>query len=91
MYRGLYGLNDAAQVCFELFRKTVKKAGPQELESLLCVYTQKKNIVILCHGEDIAMFAKHQLDSKKLKQILEKQFTLRDLGKQVYFVVVEIN
>lgn len=88
--RSRCGFKDAAHIWHDLNTKDFKKEGLEELESAPYVYT-RENMIIGCHLHDILMFADHQSDINKLKQLLERKFISRDLQKPIRFPGMEIN
>lgn len=86
--RSMYWLKDAARIWHEQVTLRFNQAGLMELQTAPCIFKDER-IMVLCYVYDILMFAERKSQANRVKQLLEKKFTIRDLGRPTDFLGME--
>ena len=91
--RVLYGLKQAPQAWFAKFNSTISRLGymASHYESALFLRrTDKGTILLLLYMDDMIITGNDLNGIQKLKNFLNQQFEMKDLGYLSYFLGLEI-
>lgn len=92
--KSLYGLKQSPRSWFERLTRVVKKHGFTQCQTdhtmfIKSASTGKKAIMIV-YVDDIILTGDHVEELKHLKDVLAKEFEVKDLGKLKYFLGMEV-
>ena len=91
--RALYGLKQAPRAWFAKFSSTIFRLGyiasPYD-SALFLRRTDKGTILLLLYVDDMIITGDNLSDIEELKDFLNQQFEMKDLGHLSYFLGLEI-
>ncbi|CAM8951770.1 unnamed protein product [Rhodiola kirilowii] len=92
--KSLYGLKQSPRLWFGRFAKAVKEFGYVQAQSdhtLFFKHTKEGKIAILIvYVDDIVLTGSDEVELRKLKDFLARQFEIKDLGHLKYFLGMEV-
>ena len=92
--RSLYGLKQSPRAWFDRFTKVVKKYGYSQGQSDHTLFTKfsmdGKIAILIVYVDDIIVTGDFAEEIIRLKDILSKEFEIKDLGNLRYFLGMEI-
>ena len=88
--KSLYGLKQSSRCWNKAFRESVEKVGFTQATADPCVFIRKKDTltIIAIHVDDLMILAENIFEMKRLKDSLNLQFKIKDMGELHYYVGV---
>ena len=90
----LYGLKQSPSAWFGIFTKVMKEFGYKQSQGDHTLFIRHSAIVgviaLLVYVDDIIMTGNDEKDKHEVKQRLEKQFEIKELGKLKYFLGIKV-
>lgn len=83
--RALCGLKDGAKTWNKLLFQGLRCLGAKELNSSPFVFV-KKNLFVICHVEELLIYAENEAITNDFKMYLQKRFQVKDLGRPHAFL-----
>ena len=92
LVKSLYGLKQAPRVWNLRVRDFLKSVGFTQTYSDPCVYINKETGIILAMWVDDFIIFGQSMDSiSNLKELLQQEFEMKDLGDLKYFLGIQVN
>ena len=92
--KSLYGLKQSPRVWFDKFTKAIKKYGYSQGQADHTLFTKfsfnGKISVLIIYIDDISMTGDYAEGISSLKEVLPKEFDIKDLGTLKYFLGMEV-
>ena len=88
--KSLYGLKQSSRCWNKAFRESVEKVGFTQATADPCVFIRKKDTltIIAIHVDDLMILAENIFEMQRLKDSLNLQFKMKDMGQLHYYVGV---
>ena len=92
--KSLYGLKQSPRAWFDRFTKVVRRNGYTQCQADYTLFVKTsfegKLAILIVYVEDIVVTGDHEEEIAQLKQILAKEFEIKDLGALRYFLGMEV-
>lgn len=85
----LYVLKDTSKIWFDLISTKFQNAGLKEMNSSPCIL-QRKDIIVVCHVDDLLVFAETDQRIKIFKRNASKDLILKDFGRPVSLLGIQL-
>lgn len=86
--KALYGLKQDGRAWNKRLDTTLKQFGLQNSKAELCVYFQRKKdkkLIVAIYVDDLLVLSNDKVEKRKLKEYLQKNFEIKDLGVATEF------
>ena len=93
LLRSIYGLRQASRSWNLRFDETIKTYGFEQNVDVPCVYKyikEKKVVFLVLYVDDILLIGNYVETLSNVKKWLAEQFQMKDLGKAIYILGIEI-
>ena len=94
LWKALYGLKQSPRAWFDKFTKVIKKNGYTQRQSdhtlLVKFSTGRKIAILIVYADDTILTGDYDEEEVSLKNLLAKEFEIKDLGDLKYFLGMEV-
>jgi len=91
--KSLYGLKQSPRAWFERFTKAIKGKGYNQGQSNHTLFFKRfpgnKITILIVYVDDIIVTGNHEDEIARLKEVLNHEFEVKDLGSLRYFLGME--
>ena len=88
--KALYGLKQSPRAWFDRFTKVLKQDGYSQTQAdhtlFVKHFTDGRITILIVYVDDIVLTGNHEVEMRRLKMLLSKQFEIKDLGHLKYFL-----
>lgn len=91
--KSLYGLKQSAQAWFDGFTRILKRDGYIQCQvdhTLFVKHAIDGLTILIIYVDDIVLTGNHWEEMDHLKQLLSKEFEIKNLGHLNYFLQIEV-
>lgn len=92
--KSLYGLKQSPRAWFGRFSKVLKRYEYNQCQAdhalLVKHFPAGKIVILIVYVDDIVLIGNSTVEMNKLKEVLAKEFEIRDLGNLKYFLGMEV-
>jgi hypothetical protein len=89
LHKALYGLHQSGRQWFAELDTTFQKLGFTKLQTTNCIYSFRKQAIILVYVDDIAIFAYNRAVLREVTNRIQSQYEVKILGEMRRFLGVE--
>lgn len=79
--KALYGLHQSGRQWFFEIHTKLESLGFESLQWVNCVYTYRKNVILLLYVDDIVLLGKTRKNINEVIEIIKKNFEIKIMGK----------
>ena len=92
--KSLYGLKQSPRAWFDRFSKVLKRYGYNQCQTDHTLFIKHflagKIVVLIVYVDDIVLTGNSTAEINKLKELLAREFEIKDLGNLKYFLGMEV-
>jgi Reverse transcriptase (RNA-dependent DNA polymerase) len=90
--KALYGLKQAPRVWNQRMRNALVRWGFQQLYLDNCVFVHDEHkVIIAVYVDDLLILSKELAKVNKIKDLLSKEFEMKDMGELKYFLGIQVH
>lgn len=92
--RSLYGLKQSPRAWFNKFTRVIKQYGYSQCQTYHTLFVkhspERRVAILIVYVDDIILTGDYEQEINILKDLLAKEFEIKDLGSLKYFLGIEI-
>jgi len=90
--KSIYGLKQAPRQWNKRINQVLESFGLHRLESDNCLYVKKGQdfLAVGIYVDDLVIVSQNSQDRENLKQLLEREFEMKDIGKLHFIIGIEV-
>jgi hypothetical protein len=90
--KSIYGLKQAPRIWNQKIRRFLKSIGFDQTFSDPCVYINKETVIVIAMWvDDLIIFGKDMASINTLKEQLNEEYEMKDLGELKYFLGIQVH